>query len=122
MMNAIKLALVGLVLGSAASMAGDCTAPDVPALPDGDSATLEQMLEGQAAVKAYQASNTEYRSCLEPKISAAEVAASGESPGPELTEALNALNAEYNASVSAEEELAGKFNTELKKYKAANPG
>ena len=122
MMNAIKLALVGLVLGSAASMAEDCTAPAVPALPDGDSATLEQMLEGQAAVKAYQASNTEYRSCLEPKISAAEVAASGESPGPELTEALNTLNAQYNASVSSEEELAGKFNTELKKYKAANPG
>lgn len=122
MMNAIKLALVGLVLGSAASMAEDCTAPEVPGLPDGDSATLEQMLEGQGAVKAYQASNSEYRSCLEPRISEAEVAASGESPGPELTEALNALNAEYNASVSSEEELAGKFNEELKKYKAANPG
>ncbi len=122
MMNAIKLALVGLTLGSAASMAEDCAAPAVPTLPDGDSATLEQMLEGQAAVKAYQSSNTEYRTCLEPKISAAEVAASGESPGPELTEAVTTLNEAYNASVSSEEELAGKFNTELKKYKAANPG
>lgn len=122
MMNAIKLALVGLALGSAATMAEDCTVPDVPSLPDGDSATLEQMLEGQAAVKAYQASNTAYRICLEPKISAAEVAASGESPGPELTEAFTALNEAYNSSVSAEEEVASKFNSELKKYKAANPG
>ncbi|NQX87371.1 MAG: hypothetical protein HRT77_01775 [Halioglobus sp.] len=121
MINAIKLALVGLAVTSAASMAEDCTAPETPGLPDGASSNLEQMLEGQAAVKAYQASNTAYRSCLEPKISAAEVAASGDSPGPELTEALQKLNEEYNASVSAEEELAGQFNTELKKYKAANP-
>jgi hypothetical protein len=122
MTNAIKLALIGLALGSAATMAEDCTPPQMPVLPDGASSSLEQMLEGQAAVKAYQASNTEYRACLEPKISAAEVAAAGESPGPELTEALQTYNEQYNASVSAEEGLAGKFNTELKKYKAANPG
>ena len=122
MKNAIKLLLAGLALGSAASMAEDCAAPAVPNLPNGSTATLEQMLEGQAAVKAYQESNTAYRSCLEPQISAAEVAASGESPAPELTEALKALNDQYDASVSTEEELADKFNSELKAYKAANPG
>ena len=121
-MNPIKPALFCLVLASSASFAEDCTVPEVPGLPDGSSATLQQMLDGQAAVKAYQASNTAYRTCLEPKITAAEVAASGESPGPDLVEALKALNEEYNASVSAEEELAGKFNTELQAYKAANPG
>jgi len=122
MKNAIKLALAGLALASAVSMAEDCTAPDIPSMPDGATATLQQMLDGQSAVKAYQATNAEYRSCLEPQISAAEVAASGDSPPPELTEALKALNEQYNASVSAEEELAGKFNDELKAYKAANPG
>jgi hypothetical protein len=118
----MKLALAGLALTSAASIAEECIAPETPVLPDGATSGLEQMLEGQAAVKAYQASNTGYRACLEPKIAAAEVAAAGESPGPELVEALQNLNAEYNASVSSEEELAGKFNDELKKYKAANPG
>jgi len=122
MKNAIKLVLAGLALGSAAGIAEECTAPATPSLPNGATATLEKMLEGQAAVKAYQEGNTAYRSCLEPQISAAEVAASGESPAPELTEALQTLNDQYNASVSAEEELAGKFNTELKAYKAANPG
>jgi len=122
MKNAITLVLASLVLGSAVSMADDCTAPAIPDLPEGATATLQQMLDGQAAVKAYQASNTEYRSCLEPRIAAAEVAASGDSPGPELVEALQTLNDQYNASVSAEEELAGQFNTELKAYKAANPG
>ena len=53
MMNAMKLALAGLALTSAASMAQECAQPETPSLPDGASASLEQMLEGQAAVKAY---------------------------------------------------------------------
>lgn len=121
-MNLIKTALLGLALASAASMAEECTAPAAPTLPDGSTATLEQMLAGQAAVKTYQADNSAYRSCLEPKVAAAEVAASGDSPGPELTEALKQLNEQYNASVSQEEEVAGQFNTELREYKEANPG
>ena len=28
----------------------------------------------------------------------------------------------YNAAVSQEEEIAGQFNTEIREYKAANPG
>ena len=90
-------------------------------MPDGATATLDQMLTGQQAVKAYQASNSEYRTCLEPLVSAAEVAAAGDSPGPELQETLEKLNEDYNASVSAEEELAENFNIELREYKAANP-
>lgn len=120
-MNLIKLALIGLAMGSTASIADECTAPDLPSLPDGATATLEQMLAGQQAVKAYQTSNSEYRTCLEPLVSAAEVAAAGDSPGPELQETLKKLNDDYNASVSDEEELAGNFNTELREYKNANP-
>jgi hypothetical protein len=121
MRNSIKLALIGLALASAASIADECTAPTLPTLPDGATASLEQMLAGQKAVKDYQAANTEYRTCLEPQVSAAEVAAAGDSPGPELQETLKQLNDEYNASVSKEEELAIMFNTELHEYKEANP-
>ena len=121
-MNFIKLALIGVALGSTVSIAEECTAPAVPALPDGATASMDQMLEGQKAVKEYQAANTAYRTCLEPKVSAAEVAAAGDSPGPELQETLKQLNEDYNASVSKEEELAAQFNTELREYKGANPG
>jgi hypothetical protein len=121
MMNFIKTALVGLALGSAVSMAGECTVPATPTLPDGATGSLEEMLAGQKAVKEYQAANSEYRTCLEPQVSAAEVAAAGDSPGPELVETLKQLNDDYNSSVSAEEELATQFNTELREYKAANP-
>lgn len=121
MKNCIKLAIIGLALASAASFADDCTAPAAPTLPDGSTATKEQMLEGQKSIKDYQVANTAYRTCLEPKISAAEVAAAGDSPDPELVAALKTLNDDYNASVSKEEELATGFNAELKKYKEAHP-
>ena len=114
MKNTIKLALMGLVFTSTVSFAEDCTTPEAPTLPDGSSATLEQMLAGQQAVKDFQAANGAYRDCLDPKITAAETAAAGDSPGPELVEALKALNDSYNASVSTEEEVATQFNTELR--------
>lgn len=121
MNNSIKLALFGLALSSAASFAGDCTMPTAPTLPDGSTATLEEMLAGQTAVKAYQAANTEFRTCLEPEVAAAQTAAAGDSPGPELLAALQALNDQYNASVSEEEKVAEQFNAELREYKEANP-
>lgn len=121
-MNTIKLALIGLALGSAASMASECTAPGLPTLPDGATATMEQMLAGQKAVKEYQAANSEYRACLDPQVSAAEVAAAGDSPSEEAQATLKKLNDDYNSSVSREEELAVKFNAALRDYKTAHPG
>jgi hypothetical protein len=121
MNNSIKLALIGLALASASSFAEDCAAPPTPTLPDGATATKEQMLDAQKSIKEYQAANLLYQQCLEPKISAAETAAAGDSPGPELVAALQALNEQYNAAATKEEELASGFNAEIKKYKAANP-
>ena len=120
-MNYIKLALIGLILGSTASIADDCTAPPSPTPPDGATASMEQMLAGQKAVKAFQAANTAYRSCLDPLVTAAEVAAAGDSPGPDLKATLKQLTDDYNASVSAEEEVANQFNVALREYKKANP-
>ena len=120
-MNYIKLALFGLILGSTASIADDCTAPPSPTPPDGATASMEQMLAGQKAVKAFQAANTDYRSCLDPLVTAAEVAAAGDSPGPDLQATIAQLNDDYNASVSAEEEVANQFNVALREYKKANP-
>lgn len=121
MKTSIKLALIGMTLASAASMADDCAAPTAPTLPDGATATKEQMLSGQKAIKEYQAANTVYRTCMEPKIAAAETAASGDSPAQEAVDALKALNDGYNGSVTKEEELAAGWGAELKEYKAANP-
>ena len=70
----------------------------------------------------YQAANSVYRACLDPQVSAAEVAAAGDSPSQEAQAALKKLNDDYNASVSREEELAAKWNSARTKYKELHPG
>ena len=110
-------------LGSGIALAADCVAPEKPPMPDGANASLEEMLAGQKAVKAFQAGNVEYMKCLEGNFMAAEANAK-ESPDP-ATRAIAAAEYDesfdaYNAAVSAEEEVAGEFNVELRAYKAAN--
>jgi hypothetical protein len=118
-MNKIKLALLGLALGSTVSIAGECVPPEAPTVPDGAAATMEQMLAGQKAVKTFQTANIEYMACLEPQITAAqgEVEAGSE----EASETVKKLEERYNEAVSTEGGVAGQFNTEIRAYKAANP-
>lgn len=111
-----------LMLTTGHAVAQDCTAPEKPTLPDGSSATMEQMLEGQKTVKAYQAENVAFRECLEPGLEKAKLAAEqGEEGSEEAVEAFMTLQESYNNSVSAEEAVAGQFNTEVREFKAANP-
>lgn len=119
-MKIIKIAVLGLALGSAASMADDCVAPAQPEVPEGEDSSLEQMLSGQKAVKAFQEANLQYMSCLEPQLAAAEAAVKEGAEG--AVDKYTKLQETYNAAVSAEEEVAGKFNTEIRDYKTANPG
>ena len=133
-MKSLRFVVLGLVLGSTASMAQDCVAPTAPQIPEGEKSSLEQMLAAQKAVKEFQAANLAYMSCLEPSVTAAEAAAKDaaakvaeKADGAEdAAKAANAglLKAQetYNAAVSMEEEVAGKFNTEIRDYKTANPG
>lgn len=118
-MRNFKMALLGLALSSSMSMADDCVAPAVPEVPDGASSTMEQMLAGQKAVKTFQAANLEYMACLEPKLAAAE--ADAVEGSEEAVQTYQKIQEDYNAAVSREEDVAGKFNTAIREYKAANP-
>lgn len=119
-MNTIKYSALVLALSSTSALAADCEAPSVPSLPDGATSSMEQMLEGQKAVKAFQAANLEYMKCLEPQLSAATSALEAGEEG--AADKYKTLEEAYNGAVSAEEEVAGQFNTEIREYKAANPG
>lgn len=120
-MKSLSLALAGLALVSTCAMAEDCTAPEVPTIPDGGSSTYDQMIEGMGSVKTFQEANATYMGCLEPKLAAATEAAKADDASDVQKAAAMALNEAYNAAVAAEEELAGAFNTEIREFKAANP-
>ena len=120
-MNSLRTALLGLALTSSVAIADDCVKPDAPSIPDGASSTMEQMLAGQKAVKAFQAANLEYMGCLEPMVSAAQAKVQDGEGSEEAVAAYKKLEETYNAAVSMEEEVAGEFNAQIKAYKAANP-
>lgn len=115
-MNIIKLSVFTLILASAAASAEDCVSPGAPVIPDGASSTMSQMIEGQKAVKSFQAANIEYMSCVEARMTAEEAEDSEEG-----SKAHAASVEEFNAAVSAEETVAGQFNIEIRAYKEANP-
>lgn len=122
-MNIIRTSALGLVLLGPWAMADDCVSPAAPELPDGATSTMEQMLAGQQAVKAFQAANLEYMGCLEAGLSAAEAAvkSASEEEKASAQASYDKVVEAYNAAVSMEEEVAGQFNTEIREYKAANP-
>ena len=122
-MKLIKIAALGLFLGSTIALADDCVSPEAPAVPDGTSSTMDQMVAGQKAVKVFQASNIEYMTCLEPGITAAGkqlASATGDAKAAAKAD-YDEKEAAYNAAVSAEESVAGDFNVAIRAYKAANP-
>jgi hypothetical protein len=121
-MKTIKSTLLALALVATPALALDCDMPEAPTMPDGASSTMEDMLAGQKAVKAFQAANIDYMSCVENAMNAAEAAAKEASDDDKAAanEAYAKLVETYNAAVSVEEEVAGQFNTEIREYKAAN--
>lgn len=120
---AVSLFIGGIMLPSTAALAQTCSQPNQPDMPDGAEASMEAMLTGQKAVKAFQASNMEYMQCLERKYSAAETrvkkSKDADVQAAARQEYKNSIDA-YNAAVSAEEAVADAFNVALRAYKAAN--
>ena len=112
------LALI-LALSSSALIAEECSMPDMPTLPDGNSATMEEMIAGQQAVKAFQAEVETYRGCQDTMMATLKtrVAEGDEAAVDDFQAATDA----YNTSVSLEEKLAEQFNQAIRDFKAANP-
>lgn len=119
---ATSLCLVSIAYAGL-SNAAECNQPAQPQLPEGAKASMQDMLDGQKAVKTFQGANVEYMKCLETTFMKAEKAVK-KAKNDAKRSAAETLHSEslaaYNAAVSAEEEVAGAFNTAIREYKAAN--
>jgi hypothetical protein len=93
---------------SAAQLVTDCAAPDVPTVPDGSKASLDEMMAGQKKVKEFVAAGDGYLKCLAKVIDNKERA----------IEERNAAVNEHNRMVGAMEQIAAAFNEQIKKFKA----
>lgn len=119
----MKVTLTVLVIGTLGLVAGgttyaDCTLPDGGSItiPSGASATREEMVATQKALKAYDTAIRAYSDCLQDEL-AKKIATGGDKAK---------LGEEYsrrsNEEVDKMQRLADKFNTELHAFKDKNAG
>lgn len=90
-----------------------CETPTMVEVPDGATATAEQMVQARQQVTDYVAAMEDYLACVNEEIEAA---------GEDAPEEFRALMIQrHNAAVSEMETVAGAFNEELRAFRAANP-
>lgn len=93
---------IALLLCTSTSKA-ECVINEPPAIPDGATATEEQMVAAQKVVKDYLALTQDYLACL-------EFEGKGKPNGP--------WTALYNQQTEKMERLASDFNKQLKAFKS----
>jgi len=120
MKNIIKLASVfALIIGTQSALA--CDYPTRVLIPNGNTATKEEMMDGQRGVKKYVADMEIYLECIvaEEKAARREM---GDLEADQEQEREDMLNKKYNAAVDEMERLAAQFNSEVQAYKAQGEG
>jgi hypothetical protein len=98
-----------------------CTYPKAPdSLPDGATATLEQMVAAQKAVKQFDQEITAYTSCIKLEHDAT-LSKEGEKMTDEQKAEMSRVQVQkHNAAVEEDEALAARFNEQVKAFKAKN--
>lgn len=111
------LVLTGLL--SAGFAHAGCIYPKAPAsIPDGATASEQEMLDGMKAVKEYNNQVTAYLSCLDMEMQARIDAAGADAPADQVAQ-IRAITAKrHNAAVEELEAHAARFNEQVKAFKA----
>ncbi len=115
-MNKITKVLISIALLAAAPAALACDYPAPPkTLPDGASASKEEMLAGVKMIAAYQEKMSAYLTCLEADDIVATQSLSDED-GKEKLKTIS--NKKYNAAVDEQTGTVELFNAEIRAFKA----
>jgi hypothetical protein len=123
----VHFAIAVAVVFSAGTAYADCSYPPPPDhLPDGNTATLQEMVEGQKAVKQYDKDINAYVACiqLERNDAVGKIARPGETPTAEQKKAMADMERvetqKHNAAIDQLQSVADRFNEQVKVYKAKN--
>lgn len=100
-------------------LAQACDAPLAPPVPDGSTATWDEMLSANSEIKAFMAASDDYLSCLDIKMKEAE--ADREEGDPTAEEKFVLAGADYNATVSIQEQLRDSWAKAMSNFYDANP-
>ncbi len=111
------MALAAALLAPAAH--ADCTYPQAPSqIPDGNTATLAQMLAAQKAVSSYNQQMMAYLSCIQLERDS-RVAQAGAQLTKQQKQELEAIEIQkHNAAVDQLHAVADQFNAQVRIFKA----
>ena len=104
-----------------AGQAFACDYPDRVMIPNGNTATKEEMIAGQRGVKEYVANMEIYLDCIIEEEKQARETLTDLQPEVEQ-EREDMLNKKYNAAVDEMERLAAQFNAEVQAFRAREDG
>lgn len=109
-------ALLATVFFLGVSVALACDYPQRTEVPNGNSATKEEMIEGQRNVKSYMAAMEEYLACIE-SAEQETIAGSDDLDEEQKQQRIAMFNKKYNAAVEEMNLVAESFNAQVRAYK-----
>jgi hypothetical protein len=115
-MNTISRFALSVVTIFAAPFALACDYPHRAEIPDGTSASKEQMIDGQRGVKSYMGEMENYLSCIE--AAEQETVAGGDDVDEDSKQQrIEMFNKKYNAAVEEMNLVAEEFNVQVRAFK-----
>lgn len=117
-MTKIIKVFVSLIFLLSTSLAIACDYPPSPKnLPNGSTATKEEMLAGVKTIAKYQEDMSTYLSCIEAEeVVAVQALADDDEEGKKQRQAM--FDKKYNAAVDEQTRTVEQFNVEIRAYKA----
>ena len=116
-MKTIQQSALGAILILASMTAFSCDYPARPFIPDGATASKDELLAAKNGVQEFLASVDEYLQCVELEDEA-ELAAL-ENPTPEQKEELNkSVNRKFDAANEEKAMVGEQFNQQVRAYNA----
>jgi hypothetical protein len=117
LMNNIFRSALGAILILTSVTAFSCDYPARPFIPDGATASKEELLAAKNNVQVYLSAVDEYLQCVELEDQAALAAL--DNPTPEQQEELNqSLNRKFDAANEEKEMVGDQFNQQVRAYNA----
>ena len=108
-----------VALFAAGTAYADCPYPAAPdAIPDGATATLDEMLAGQKTINAYNKAVNDYVACIDKQLDD-NIAQQGDKLKPAQKTEMQRVEAQkHNAAIDQLQSIADRFNEQVKVFKA----
>ena len=113
------LAAAAVAVLAAGTAYADCPYPTTPdKIPDGATATLDDMLAGQKAINVYNKAVNDYVTCIDKQLDE-NIAKQGDKLKPAQKTEMQRVEAQkHNAAIDQLQSIADRFNEQVKVFKA----